>query len=588
MAKRLPAKDVVIIGLGWTGSILANELTDEGLDIVAIERGPWRDTASDFNIGYIQDELRYAVRQDLFLRPAQDTPTFRNNADQQALPIRQFGSFLPGNGVGGAGVHWNGQTWRFLPSDFRCRSHLAERYGANSIPDELTIQDWGITYEELEPYYDKFDYLAGISGKAGNIKGQLQDGGNPFEGARSRDFPLPPLDMTYGPTLFAEGARTVGYHPFPTPAANASRPYTNTLGVNMGPCTYCGFCERFGCANYSKASPQTTVLPVLMRKSNFECRSECEVTRINLDGAGKRATGVTYVDSQGQEWEQPAEIVLVCAFILFNVRMLLLSGIGQPYDPQSGTGTVGRNYAYQTNSAVEMFFDDKNFNPFIATGALGQTVDNFNGDNFDHAGLDFVGGGGINCIPTNGRPIGRHPTPPGTPRWGSAWKKAVADNYLSTLAITVQGSSYATRGNHLDLDPTYTDRFGRPLMRITFDFPDNDIRMSNYVTRKAEEIAKALKPCQTVTSFRKKPYSVVPYQSTHNTGGAIMGSDPKTSVVNKYLQSWDVPNVFVVGASAFPQNAGYNPTGTVGALAFKAADAIRTLYLKAPGPLVPS
>ena len=222
MAKRLPAKDVVIVGLGWTGSILANELTDAGLDVVAIERGPWRDTASDFNIGYAQDELRYAIRQDLFLRPAQDTLTFRNNADQQALPIRQFGSFLPGNGVGGAGVHWNGQTWRFLPSDFRCRSHLTERYGAKFIPDELTIQDWGITYDELEPYYDQFDYLAGISGKAGNIKGKIQEGGNPFEGARSRDFPLPPLDMTYGPSFFAEAARAVGYHPFPTPAANAS------------------------------------------------------------------------------------------------------------------------------------------------------------------------------------------------------------------------------------------------------------------------------------------------------------------------------------------------------------------------------
>jgi gluconate 2-dehydrogenase alpha chain len=588
MAKRLPAKDVVIIGLGWTGSILANELTDQGLDVVAIERGPWRDTATDFNIGYIQDELSYAIRQDLFLRPAQDTLTFRNHTDQQALPIRQFGSFLPGNGVGGAGIHWNGQTWRFLPSDFQCRSHLAERYGAKFIADELTIQDWGITYDELEPHYDRFDYLAGISGKAGNIKGKIQDGGNPFEGPRSREFPLPPLDMPYGQSFFAEGARATGYHPFPTPAANASRPYTNTLGINMGQCTYCGFCERFGCANYSKASPQTTVLPVLMRKSNFECRSECEVTKVNLDGARTRATGVTYVDVQGQEWEQPAEIVLVCAFILFNVRILLLSGIGQPYDPKSGTGTVGRNYAYQTDSSVNMFFDDKNFNPFINSGALGQTVDNFNGDNFDHTGLDFVGGGIITCNPTGGRPIGGHPTPPGTPRWGSAWKKAVADNYLSSLSILVQGSSYATRGNYLDLDPTYTDRLGRPLLRMTFDFPDNDIRMSDYVTRKAEEIAKALKPRQIATSFRKKPYSVVPYQSTHNTGGAIMGSDPKTSVVNKYLQSWDVPNVFVIGASAFPQNAGYNPTGTVAALAFQAADAIRTLYLKAPGPLVPT
>jgi gluconate 2-dehydrogenase alpha chain len=270
------------------------------------------------------------------------------------------------------------------------------------------------------------------------------------------------------------------------------------------------------------------------------------------------------------------------------VRLMLLSGIGRPYDSSTREGSVGRNYAYQTNSAIQLFFDDKIFNPFIAAGSLGQTADDLNGDSFDHGGLDFVGGAGINCIPTNGRPIGFRPVPPGTPRWGAKWKQETKKNYLRSFNFSAQGSSYATNGNHLDLDPTYTDRFGRPLLRMTFDFPDNDIRMSNYVTGKMEEIAKALKPRQYVPNRRTKPYNVVPYQSTHNTGGAVMGADPKTSAVNKYLQSWDVPNVFVIGASAFPQNAGYNPTGTVGALAFRAADAIRTQYLKSPGPLVPA
>src|SRR4051794_41965368 len=110
MARKLPAKDVAIIGLGWTGSILAYELASAGLDVVAIERGPWRDTATDFPPGYSQDELRYAVRLDLFLRPDQETLTFRNNMNQTALPIRNFVSFLPGNGVGGAGVPVEGQT----------------------------------------------------------------------------------------------------------------------------------------------------------------------------------------------------------------------------------------------------------------------------------------------------------------------------------------------------------------------------------------------------------------------------------------------------------------------------------------------
>ena len=395
------------------------------------------------------------------------------------------------------------------------------------------------------------------------------------------------MQMTYAPTLFAEAAHAAGYHPFPSPSANLSADYTNPLGIRMGQCTFCGFCVRFGCANYSKASAQTTILPVLMRKSNFEARTECEVLKISLDRSGKRAASVVYVDSSGTEWEQPAELILICAFTFSNVHLMLISGIGPPYDPRLREGTVGRNYAYQTYSSVQMFFDDKIFNPFIAAGALGQSLDDFNGDNFDHASLDFVGGAGITCQPTNGRPLAFRPVPPGTPRWGLQWKQETKRNYLRSFGFTSQGSSYATHANYLDLDPTYTDRFGRPLLRMTFDFPDNDIVMSNYVTNKMELIAKAMKPRQYVVNRRTKPYSVVPDQSVHNTGGAIMGRDPKTSAVNKYLQSWDIPNVFVVGASAFPQNPGYNPTGTVGALAFLAADAIISKYLRSPGPLVP-
>ena len=583
MAKKLPATDVVIVGLGWTGAIMAHELTQAGLNVVALERGPLRETATDFPPSVAPDELRYAIRHDLCLPPAQETLTFRNTVDQAALPIRAWGSFLPASGVGGAGVHWNGQTWRFLPTDFRLRSHLTQRYGAGIIPRDSSIRDWPVSYAELEPYYEKFEYLAGISGRAGNLGGRKQEGGNPFEGARKKDYPLPPLEMTYAPTLFAQAAGELGLHPFPCPAANASRPYTNPLGVTMGPCSYCGFCERFGCGNYSKASPQTTILPVLAREKRFTARPLCEVIRVNISGG--RATGVTYITASGEECEQGADLVLLCAYGLFNVRLLLLSGIGTPYDPRSGAGAIGRNYAYQTTSSVQMFFDDKTFNPFIGAGALGQIVDDWNGDNFDHARHGFIGGGTVGLFNTNGRPILYRPTPPGTPRWGAAWKRATADSYKGTATIGCQGSSYSQRGNYLDLDPTYTDRHGRKLLRMTFDFPENDLRMSDFLTSRAAQIARAMRPRQIVENRRRGPYSVVPYQTTHNVGGAIMGTDPRTSAVNRYLQSWDVSNVFVFGASAFPQNAGYNPTGTVGALAFWAAEAIRTRYLKSPGML---
>jgi gluconate 2-dehydrogenase alpha chain len=300
MATKLPATDIVIIGLGWTGSIIAKSMTNAGFNVVAIERGPWRDTATDFSPTYSPDELRYAVRHDIFLRPTQTTLTFRNNINQTALPVRTWGAFLLPNGVGGAGVHWNAQTWRFLPTDFVLKTHLTQRYGAKFLPEDMTIQDWGVTYEELEPHYDTFEYLCGTSGIAGNLNGQKQPFGNPFEGPRSRPYPTPAQKQPYGPVLWAEAAKAMGYSPFPQPSGNLSQAYTNPYGVTLGPCTYCGFCERFGCGNYSKASPQTTILPLLMRRTNFEARTECEVTRINLDNTGRRATGGPRMGAAGR------------------------------------------------------------------------------------------------------------------------------------------------------------------------------------------------------------------------------------------------------------------------------------------------
>jgi gluconate 2-dehydrogenase alpha chain len=451
----------------------------------------------------------------------------------------------------------------------------------------MTIEAWPVTYQDLEPYYDKFEYLCGISGQAGNVKGEIQQGGNPFEGSRARAYPLPPLKRSYATLLFDKAASEVGFHPFPAPAANTSRPYRNPYGVQMGECTYCGYCEWFACGNYSKASPQTTILPVLLPKSNFSYRTLCNVTRVNLDASGKHATGVTYVDVQGREFEQPAELVILCGFAQHNVHLLLLSGIGKPYDPQKNEGVVGRNYAYQITSSVNVFLNE-NLNPFMGAGALGQAVDDFNGDNFDHGPEGFVGGGYLALWTTGGRPILQQTAlPKDTPKWGSEWKKARHENYLSSASIATHGSVMSYRGSYLDLDPTYRDDYGNPLLRLTFDFHDNEHRMSKFITDKAALIARAMNPRSIDIKYRDGHYTILPYQTTHNTGGAAMGTDPATSVVNPYLQSWDVPNLFVMGSSVFPQNAGYNPTGTVGALTYWAVEAIKSKYLKNPGKLIP-
>ncbi|MEJ0011033.1 MAG: GMC family oxidoreductase [Bauldia sp.] len=589
MATKLPPVDIAIIGFGWTGGILAKELASTGLKIVAFERGKPRTTDPDFLEPGKDDEIRFANRTDLMIDTTQETLTFRNTGDQTALPMRRLGSFLPGTGVGGAGVHWNGVTWRFMEWDHEAYSRTVSKYGKGIIPADMQLQDWGISYAELEPYYDMFEKTAAISGKAGNLNGTKIDGGNVFEGARKSEYPNPPLVWSQAMTMFDKATRSLGYHPFPSPAANASRAYTNPDGVKFNQCHYCGFCERFGCEADAKASPHFTVIPIAMKNPNFELRTRSQVLKINMDSDGKKATGVTYLDPLGNEMEQPADIVIVSAFALNNVHLLLYSKIGKAYDPKTGEGVVGRNYAYQGGGGATAFFgEDVITNPFMGAGALSMCMDDFNGDSYDFAKAGYIGGGGISAGSSGGRPIGYHPTPPGTPKWGSDWKKAVVAAYNHTVGVGSQGSVMSYRQNYLDLDPTYTDSFGRPMMRMTFDFQDNEWKQMAAARDISAAIAKEMGAKVIATSLPAKPYSVVPYQSTHNTGGTVMGADPKTSVVNKYLQVWDVPNVFVTGASVFPQNAGKNPTGPVGALAYWMADALKNKYLKSPGALIPT
>src|SRR5258708_5587940 len=202
MATMLKEVDAVCIGVGFTGSILARELTKAGLKVVGLERGPNRTSRDDFALPNVRDDLKYAVRQELFQDTQTETVTLRHSPPETALPIRRLGSFLPGTGVGGAGAHWNGVTWRLLESDHKLRSHLETRYGKNAIPAEMTIEDFPLSYAELEPYYDRFEKLLGVSGKAGNLRGQKVDGGNVFEGRRQTEYPNNPLAMPIAaPTL---------------------------------------------------------------------------------------------------------------------------------------------------------------------------------------------------------------------------------------------------------------------------------------------------------------------------------------------------------------------------------------------------
>jgi gluconate 2-dehydrogenase alpha chain len=582
--------DVVIVGFGWTGAIMAMELAEAGLDVLALERGDDADTVPSWAYPKVIDEIAQSARHGLLQNLSKTTVTLRHSKDEVAVPYRQFGSFKPGQGVGGAGIHWSGVHSRVMPEELRLKSHVTHRYGAKFIPPDMQLQDWGVTYEELEPHFDRFEQVCGTSGQAGNIKGRKIEGGNPFEAPRSRGYPLPPLENPPTSLLFAKAARELGFTPYPLPAANAARPYVNPYGCQLGPCNFCGYCSDYGCLNYSKASPQTTILPALYRKPNFTLRTNAHVLRVNTDSTGKRATGVTYVDAGGREVEQPAALVVLAAFQLHNVRLMLSSGIGKPYDPDTDEGVVGRNFCYQLIDSINLFFDQSTYiNQFMGAGGVGQAIDEFYGDNFDHGPLGFIGGGVIRGRQTGNGPVRGIPLPEGTPAWGSAWKQAVKDTYLHSGRIEAQLSNMAYRGCYLDLDPTYKDAYGSPLLRMTLNWQDNDQRLSEYVGSAVLEIGRAMgaKSLSGRLIKRGTDWDTRTYQSTNVNGGTAMGADPKTSVLNKYLQSWDVPNLFVLGANVFAHGIGYNPTGLVGALAYWAAANIRATYLKAPGPMVP-
>jgi gluconate 2-dehydrogenase alpha chain len=572
--KTLKRADVAIVGGGWSGLLLAKELgARTGLSVVVLERGPARKTADYFDG---MDELDYSIRHRMMQDVSRETATLRHTTRARALPIRQFASFLPGTGTGGSGEHWNGTSPRFLPESFRWRSHLVERYGEKRLPEGHSFQDWGISYDDMDPYYERAERLLGISGAAETTK---------FDAPRKSPYPTPPMKLGYFPTLFFEAARGAGFHPFPAPSANLSQAYRNPDGVVRPACQYCGFCERFGCMVGAKAQPTNTLMPVIAKQKGVSLRNGATVRRVRHEGG--RATGVEYVDAAGEEFFQPADLIVLSSWTLNNTRLLLLSKIGTPYDPGTGKGQLGKNLTHQVNSRGLVLFFDKPLNRFMGSGSNGVLIRDLDGDNFDHSRLDFMGGAYMAAFSYGHRPIANFgvvpPSVKGT--WGTQWKKSAIEWFDRTATLNLQGEHAAYRGNYLDLDPTYRDVLGDPLIRMTMDWQDNDRKLLTYMLQRAAPMAEAMGAREFRVDGPLQRYDSITYRSSHLQGGTVMGASSETSVLNPWLQHWQVSNLFVLGASSFPQNPSGNPTITVLAQTMRTADAMVGRYLKKPGPL---
>ncbi len=566
--------DVVIVGVGAAGGILAAELSKAGMKVIGLERGPRLKTA-DFDP---HDELRYFQRQELRPDPKRQPVTWRPNANVRSKPLSTMSY---GNQAGGGTVHYGAVSWRLHEDDFRARSRTIERYGAAAIPENSSLIDWPLSYAELEPYYDRAEYELGVSGKAGNLQGNKIDGGNVFEAPRRRDYPLPPLRPDQSEIIFEEATRKLGYHPFSTPRAIISEPYNNRPG-----CTYCGFCQAFGCHVGAKSSILVTKLPEADLSGNFKLITGAMCYRVNSDNSGK-VTGVSYYGPDRSDNTIEADLVILTPFIYDNTRLLLLSKTARfPDGLGNSSGQVGKHIMTHIRSRVIVAFDDRFVNIYMGPSAQKRSIDDFNADNFDHKDLGFIRGAQISIGPTalEGGPLGaaEMPPPPGVPRWGAGFRDFLAKYYARHAAIAAQIEDLPYPHQTIDLDPDVRDAWGLPAPRMTYDWRrPNELARLEFIAKKMEEMGRA-SGAQLV--WRTSENRGAP--GGHHEGGTRMGSDPKTSVVNKFGQSWDIPNLFVIGSSTFPSQSSFNPTLTIEALAFMTADAIVNRYRKNPGALL--
>ena len=561
MSNPLPKVDVLIVGTGAAGGIAANVLAQAGIKVVAIEAGPHLSN-SDFlaNDDEISGSIRGWTGEPKYNK---EIPTWRPDAQSPTQPP-PIPPIRMANMVGGTSVHYGTQSWRFRADDFTVRSSTVERYGEQAIPAGSTLADWPLTYDELEPYYDQVEYLIGVSGQAGNVNGEIVQGGNPFESPRKRDYPLPPLRRMDYANLAQEAIANLGYDPFPQPAAIISQDYDGRPA-----CTYCGYCGSFGCWNDAKSSTLVSAIRHAEATGNLEIRPNSRVMKILSNDKGQ-VTGVQYLDDKGQLQEQPAGVVILATYVYENTRLLLLSTSAYYKNGLANNGgNVGKHYMSHAYVGSYGFFPDHRLNLFSGTNGQATAMDNLNGDNFDHAGLGFIRGAVI--FASNGNlPIGNsRNVPPGTPGWGSAYKQFIHDHGDSVGMVFAQVEPLPYETNFLDLDPEVKDPLGVPVVRVTYNLQANEIAAQKYISGKLDEILKQMGATQTWPSF--PPGVTLPINS-HAYGGTRMGDDPKTSVVNKYGLAQEAPNLMVLGGSTFPASAGYNPTETIEAHAWFAAD----------------
>jgi choline dehydrogenase-like flavoprotein len=532
--------DFVIIGSGAAGGILAKELSTNGFRVVVLEQGPYLSEAD-----YTHNEISILGEDLLTNHPKLQPTTFRKTPQDKAKVQR---ALVYGRSVGGTSVHFTANFWRFHEIDFIERTKVGAVPGTNLV-------DWPIQYADLEPYYTKVEWEIGVSGLAG---------ASPFDPPRSKPYPMPPLPVKSSGVIFERAARKLGWNPFPAPMAILSQPR-----AGRSACINCGFCLGFGCEVGAKSSSLAAAIRVAERTGRCEIRPDSYVHRIETDARG-RVTGATYFDKDKNTHLQKAKAVIVCANGAETPRLLLMSANKDfPNGMANSSGIVGKNLMLNSGAISLGTFEHplNDYKGFAVSRILHDFYE------LDAQKVGFFGGGGLDAR-FDITPIGfaLNAMPPGTPRWGSDFKKVLGNNFTRTMEVFAHATSLAVEDNSFSLDPDVKDAWGLPALRMTYKDHADDLKLAKWLNDRSLELLDAAGATQ------KWSYPIVEQEfAVHLLGTCRMGNDAKTSVINTDHRTHDVKNLFLCDGSSFVTSGRGQPTMTIEALAFRAADRITSL-----------
>jgi choline dehydrogenase-like flavoprotein len=528
--------DFVIVGSGAAGGVLAKELSTTGFKVVVLEQGRFI-AASDFGHDEISATREHALTNDFERQPQ----TFRKTVHDEA--VRQF-SAIYGCCVGGGTVHFTANYWRFHEIDFVERSRRGPIAGT-------AFADWPLTYAEIEPYYTKVEWEVGVSGLAG---------ASPFDPPRTKPYPVAPMPVKSSGVIFERAAWKLGWHPFPAPMAILSQPYQGRAA-----CVHCGRCLGFGCEVGAKSSTLASVIPLAQQTGRCEIRPLSYAFRVETNRQG-RATGVAYFDGKGQQQLQKARAVILSANGAETPRLLLLSSSPQfPDGLANSSGWVGKHLMINGFSMVLATFEQP-LNDYKSAAVSRVLHDFYEID----PKLGFYGGGGLDARfgwTTIGFALGA--MPPNVPRWGKAYKSWLAESFSRSMFVSCHATSLPVETNSFSLDPDLKDDWGLPALRMTYkDHPD-DLKTVKYLQDRALELLAAAQ----ATAVWARPVQEQT-GAVHLLGTCRMGNNPKSSVINADHRTHDVPNLFLCDGSSFVSSGRGQPTMTIQALAYRAADRI--------------